>query len=305
MIPAALHPNDTIGVLSPAGPLLDRKQDHCQTGLRYIEHTGYHVKTGQFLFSENGYLAGTDEERAYDLNRMLLDPQIKAVFCSRGGYGCARILDRLEWNRIAGTPKILLGSSDITVLQLALYRKLGWITFSGPMVAVDMHDLSPVTERSLWETLTGRAADDLSAGPAPHELPDFPGTARGPLLGGCLSVISAMIGTIYCPDFNGAVFLMEDVGENLYKIDRYFSQLQGAGILGRIAGVVLGTFVNIKPDESELADILEHYLSPLSIPVLTGFPYGHVREKYTLPLGCRVEIDAKHRTLKFLEKCVT
>ncbi|MDZ7724671.1 MAG: LD-carboxypeptidase [candidate division KSB1 bacterium] len=309
MKPAALHPGDLIGILSPAGSLSPGKLEMLQDGVRYIERCGYRVKTGKFIRSQYGYLAGTDKQRAADLNRMLLDPEVKAVFCSRGGYGSTRLLNQLEWNRIAAFPKIIMGYSDITALQLAFYQRLGWITFSGPLVAVELSRPAPLTGQSLWAVLTGDDPGILESGEAPADWPDFYGSAEGPLLGGCLSVISAMIGTAYCPDFDGAVLLLEDVGENLYKIDRYLSQLRNAGILDRLAGVVLGEFVDLMPDDHDppltLADLMQHYLSSLSIPVITGFPYGHIHEKYTLPLGCRVRIDADMNTVQFLEKGVT
>ena len=307
MKPAALRPGDLIGILSPAGCLSPGKQETLRDGIRYIEQCGYRVITGKFIRSQYGYLAGTDAQRAADLNGMLLDPEIKAVFCARGGYGSTRLLDQIEWKRAAAFPKIIMGYSDITALQLAFYQRFGWITFSGPLVAVELSRPAPLTAQSLWSVLTG---DDtgVTSGDAPDDWPVFHGSAEGPLLGGCLSVISAMIGTAYCPDFDGAVLLLEDVGENLYKIDCYLSQLRNAGILDRIAGIVLGAFVDLMPDDHHppltLADLIRHYLSSLSIPVITGFPYGHIHEKYTLPLGCRVRIDADRNNLQFLEKGV-
>ena len=304
--PAALLPDDTIGILSPAGVLSKERRNTLSLAVKNMEQMGYRVETGRFLYCENGYLAGTDEERAADLNAMLLNPEIKAVFCSRGGYGSARILENLEWNDLTGSVKIIAGYSDITALQLALYRKLGWITFSGPMPAIDLCGVNSETERSFWSALTGSNPECLYAEPAASVKSH--GTARGPLLGGCLSVISSMIGTPYCPDFTDAILVLEDIGEDLYKIDRYFCHLYLSGILKRIAGIVLGSFTDIRPDEHDpsitLHDVFNHYLGSLSIPVLADFPYGHSGKKYTLPLGCRVEINADKRTLQFLEKGV-
>lgn len=161
--------------------------------------------------------------------------------------------------------------------------------------------------RIFWSVLSGSEQMIFKTRDSSDRDPHFAAKTQGPLLGGCLSVISAMLGTDYCPDFKGAILVLEDIGEDFYKIDRYFAQLKLAGVLDQIAGVVLGNF-DIKPDDHKPPRIWENliseYIFPLSIPVLTNFPYGHIEQKYTLPLGCRVEIDSENQTLQLLEKGV-
>ncbi len=311
LIPARLQRGDTIAVISPAGSLNSERLERLQRGITYLRQQGFSIQEGQFLREQHGYLAGTDDQRAQDLNEMLARPDVKAIFCARGGYGINRILDKIDVAAAQRFPKIFVGYSDITALQLALFAKIGLVTFSGPMVAIEMGEPLPeLAHRELWTMLMQAEPQTCSA----HLENSSPvtyasGIAEGRLLGGCLSVLVSLLGTPYLPDFSGAILLLEDIGEDLYKIDRYFSQLKHAGVLQRIAGVVLGQFVHIHPDENnnpvEFDDIISYYLAPLNIPVVGQFPYGHVPLKYTLPLGCQVRLDAEAGTLQFLQSGVS
>lgn len=302
---------ETIGVVAPAGPLNETRMQRLEQGMSYLSASGYRLVLGRHVREQKGYLAGSDKMRADDLNDMLRRPDIQAIFCARGGYGLTRILDKVDYKAAQNHPKIILGYSDITALQMALYCKARLITFSGPMVAVEMGgDLQPLTEGSMWSMLT---TDDLHVQPDENLQPEMqilsPGRAEGPLLGGCLSVLVSLLGTPYMPDMRGAILLLEDVSEELYKIDRCLSQLKNAGILAHANGVLLGQFVNIAADENknpaDLRDILSHYFASLGIPVLHNFPYGHTPLKYTAPLGCRVQLDADNKTVRLLEPCLT
>lgn len=307
--PPRLEPGDTVGVISPSGPVVDERLERLERGLDYLRGRGYRVIEGRFLRRQTGYLAGSDEQRAADLNDMLRNPQAKAVFCSRGGYGLGRILDRVDYRAVSRRPKIIVGYSDVTALFMALFRRTGLVTFSGPMAAADMGEPMPaLTESSLWQTICGEAALPMTGAPDAPASTIIPGTAEGRLLGGCLSVLVTLLGTRFFPNLNQAVLIVEDIGEPVYKIDRYFSQLKNAGVLQRLSGIVLGQFTATPPDSNldpiGLDDMISGYLKPLGIPVLGNFPFGHVPLKYTLPFGVRVRLDADACTLSLLESGV-
>jgi len=280
-------------------------------GIAYLEERGYTVVQGKHVHAVRGYLAGSDQERAEDLNHMFADPHIKAVICSRGGYGVSRLLDSIDYRALQAHPKIFVGYSDLTALQLAIWKEIGLITFSGPMVAVEMgKGIHPFTEQHFWHMVTS----DSLQGPLPH--PEGqplkclrPGKARGRLLGGCLSLIAPLMGTPFMPDLDGAILVLEDIDEEVYRIDRYFAQFRSAGIFHRIAGLVFGTFINWEPSERDkpyltLEQVIDDYVGDLPIPVVTGLAYGHGEAKVTLPLGVEAELDADQGTLSIVEPAV-
>jgi len=300
--PSPLNPGDMIGVISPAGPLVEKKQQAFEQGLHALQHKGFAVKLGRHINANYGYLAGTDEQRLADLHDMFRDPQVKAIMCSRGGYGTTRLLQHLDYGLIRENPKILTGYSDFTALSLALYKKSGMVTFHGPMIAADMPDVP------MW------AWNDFIAATSGHEQPlQFPqvlcsGKAKGRLLGGCLSVFVNLLGTPYMPDITDSILVLEDVEEPLYTIDRLFSHLHNAGVLQKINGLILGQFVNCPPDDNDtlmtLHEIFDHYTKDLNIPVLYDFAYGHLSAKHTLPMGCEMFIDTESSQLYFTESGV-
>jgi len=311
VLPTKLRPGDLIGVVSPASPPNGAKKQGYYNGLAYLQKLGYRVIEGQFVQNQFGYLAGTDEQRALDFNAMLNNPDIKAIFCSRGGYGTPRLLERIDYRAARKSPKIIVGYSDITALQLALYSRSRLVTFSGPMVAIDLNDgIHYFTNQSLWNIITNTATAKI-------EFADFDdpvkvysnGSVKGRLFGGCLSVISAMLGTSYLPRFKNAVLFLEDVGEDLYKIDRYFAHLHYTGILKKIKGLILGQFVNCNASNqneavSEFDQIVSKYTSELGIPVVGHLPYGHGKIKMTLPIGGKVKLDTLSGTLEIMEPVI-
>ena len=307
--PPRLRPGDLVGVVSPAGPLKKSKLQNLDRGVRYLENQGYHVLQGRHVCERQGYLAGSDEMRAADLNDMFRQPDVSAIFCTRGGYGITRLLDRIDYHAVQTQPKILVGYSDITALQLALIKKTGLVSFSGPMVAVELGDaLSPLTAASMWTLLNGKSVDLFESASGAGIKTMAGGRAVGLLLGGCLSVLVSLLGTPYMPDMNGAILLLEDIGEDLYKIDRSLSQLKNAGILDAANGVLLGQFLDIAKDDNdppmEVMEVFDYYLRPLGVPVLYNIPYGHGPIKLTLPLGCPVELDADAHHLRMLQACL-
>lgn len=310
-IPQALVPGDRIGVISPASPPKPEKHDQYQNGLAYLRGLGYKITEGKHVLDQYGYLAGTDESRADDLNAMFRNPRVKAIICSRGGYGTPRLLDLIDYEAVRRHPKILVGYSDITSLQLALYAQTGLVTFSGPMVAVEMgKGILPFTEKHFW-AMVGKSARQLLKARAGEYEPQVyhGGVGEGRLLGGCLSLINPLIGTPYQPDFTGAILVIEDIGEDVYGIDRYLVQLRYAGILDKLNGLIFGQFLDMESSEKSdptlsLEEVLEKFTRDLHIPILGNFPYGHQDFKYTMPFGCRVRLDADKGTLRLLEPAV-
>jgi muramoyltetrapeptide carboxypeptidase len=307
--PPRLQPGDTIGVISPSGPLVGERLVRLDRGLDYLRSRGYCVIEGRFLRQQTGYLAGSDEKRLADLNDMLRNSEVKAIFCSRGGYGLGRILDRIDYRTARRHPKIIVGFSDATALQLALFRRAGLVTFSGPIVAANMGEaMPPLTESSLWQMLEGKNVGLMTGVPEAPVSTIVGGTAKGRLLGGCLSVLVTLLGTRFFPNLNRAILIVEDIAEPVYKIDRYFSQLKNAGVLQQLNGLILGQFVATMPDSNPapigLVDMISGYVKPLGIPAVSGFSYGHVPLKYTLPFGVRARLDADAGTLSLLESGV-
>ena len=309
--PALLEKGDLIGIISPASPPKPEKHDQYYNGLAYLRKMGYKLTQGKHVLDQYGYLAGTDESRAADLNEMFRNRKIKAIICSRGGYGTPRLLDMIDYDAVRKHPKILVGYSDITSLQLALFAQTGLITFSGPMAGVEMgKGILPFTEKHFWGLLTKSTRRVLKAEAGEYKpWRIHPGVGEGRLLGGCLSLINPLIGTPYQPDFTGAILILEDIGEDVYGIDRYLVQLRYAGILEKLNGLIFGQFLDMESSEKSepsltLEQVLEKYTRDLHIPILGNFPYGHQDFKYTLPFGCKVRLDADDGTLRLLEPAV-
>ncbi len=306
--PQPLRPGDLIGVISPASPPKPEKVEQYQRGLTYLRDLGYHIVEGQHVLDQYGYLAGTDADRAADINAMFRNPRVRAIICSRGGYGTPRILDRIDYEAIRNDPKILVGYSDITSLHLAIHAQTGLITFSGPMVAVEMgKGILRLTESSFWRQVTQPRRFTMKAATGDYTPRVYHGgSGEGRLLGGCLSLINPLIGTPYLPDFDGAILVLEDIGEDVYGIDRYLVQLRLSGILDGLNGLILGQFLDMDSGEKSepslsLDQVIQEHTHQLKIPILGNFPYGHQDYKYTMPIGCRVRLDADQGTLALLE----
>ncbi len=305
--PAALKPGDTIGIITPASPML---VERLERGMDYLRSKGYHLLLGEHVYDSNGYLAGKDRDRANDLLAMFANPEVKAIFSSRGGYGTPRLLDLLDYDLIASNPKIFLGYSDLTAIQLAIWHHTGMITYSGPMVAVEMGmGIDPFTEKFLWATIDEEGGQTLYPKNQEFSLePLRPGKASGVLLGGCLSLITPLLGTPHQPDYSDAILILEDVGEEPYRIDRYLTQLRSAGMLNQIKGVILGQFIDCEPQGEapslSLDEVFEEFFGKLPVPVVKGFPYGHGPKKFTVPVGVDVEIDADEGSVRLLEEPV-
>jgi len=300
IIPSKLERGDIIGVVTPASPPYGEKRKRYEKGLDYLREKGYEVVEGRNARAERGYLAGSDEQRASDLNDMFRNPQVKAIFCTRGGYGTPRIIDRIDYDAIRKNPKILIGYSDITALQLAIFQQTGLVTFSGPMVAVEMgKEIEPFTEDNFWRMVTNQQPIGEFPLPSDQKLKTYkPGRADGRLIGGCLSLITPLLGTKYFPDFDNAILVIEDIDEESYRIDRHLAQLRLAGVLQQLSGIVFGQFIDCEPKEQDAApfltveEVIADYIADLDIPIVGNFPYGHGDIKVTLPIGAQVILDA-------------
>ena len=266
---------------------------------------------GAHVGRRHGCLAGTDAERLADLNGMLRDPQVDAIFALRGGYGCQRLLPKVDYAAARRSPKIIAGYSDLTALQLALLRKAGLVTFSAPMPAVEFATgVDPFTEEDFWAALTSRASRrtlPIPTEPDPRIL--RPGVAEGRLVGGCLSLLASNLATPYLPTLKGTLLFLEDVHEEPHRLDRMFIQLRNAGVLRQLAGLLLGQFTDQGPHPGTPAhlpwsDLLGEVLADLRGPGLDGLPYGHVPRRWTVPLGLRARLDASRKRVTLLEPTV-
>lgn len=308
LIPKRLPRQAVIGIISPASP--QRDQARLDRGIRYLESLGYRVELGPAARrSHAGYLAGTDEDRLSDLMVMFENDRIDAIMCARGGYGTMRLLEGIDYRVIRRHPKIFVGFSDTTALQLAIWKKTSLVTFSGAMPSVDMADtFDGESEEWFWRMLT--SARPL--GPLKQSLPVTTlrrGAAEGRLLGGNLSVFVSLLGTPWMPVLEDSVLVLEDVGEETYRIDRMLTQISLAGIPSSCAATVFGQFTQkvvrgSSTQTRDISEVLTEYATRSTGPVLGNLMYGHERKKLTLPMGIRASISARSRYLKLVDAAV-
>ena len=302
-LPPRLFEGATIGLVSPAGVIADpRDVNAVQETLASL---GLNTYLGPNALKRRGYLAGTDAERADDLMAMFADDRIDAILALRGGWGVNRILARLDFELIRRHPKIVMGFSDITSLLLAMYARSGVVGFHGP---VGISTWSNFTVGHMKGVLFDGGTPTLE-NPASESIRTIRGgTARGRLVGGNLSVLVSMLGSPYLPDFSGHLLFLEDVDERVYRIDRKMTQLAMAGTLDQVEGVIWGHCSNCTTGTNvpslTLQEVLNDHLAPLGKPVFYGSMIGHIRDKFTLPIGIEAEMDADRGTISLLEPAV-
>ena len=311
--PPRLAPGDTVGLVDPASATFLRQDVEIVT--ETLTAMGFNVKRGAHLMDRYGYLAGRDRDRAADLNALFADRTVKAVLAVRGGWGSARLLPYLDFDLIRRHPKVLVGYSDLTALLNAVHARTGLVTFHGPVGVSTWTAFSAEHARRVLvdgEALT--MANPVEIKDTPIQIEDrvqtiTPGVARGRLVGGNLTVLSALVGTPYLPDFEGAVLFLEDVREQIYRIDRMLTHLALAGILGKVRGVVFGKCTRCEPGEGygslTLEEVFDDHIKPLDVPAWHGAMIGHVDKQFTLPIGVEAEIDAAKGTIRLLESAVT
>jgi muramoyltetrapeptide carboxypeptidase len=314
--PSRLKVGDTVGLIEPASATDDPFQ--IQLIEEAIVMMGLKPKRASHVLNRYGYLAGADRDRAADINAMFADRDVKAIFAVRGGWGSARLLPYLDWTIIRSNPKLLTGFSDITALHMAIAAKAGFTTLHGP-------NAGSAWGKSSWDSFREIAFD---AATPTFRNPDSTedrlvqrrwrtrvigtgsGKAQGRLLGGNLTVLSALVGTPYLPSFDGAILFLEDVEEAEYRIDRMLTQLSQAGVLKNLKGVVFGQCTDCVNKGASyggftLNDVLTQHLGALGIPAYQGAYFGHIADQFTLPVGGKAEIDADAGTLRLLEPVVS
>lgn len=309
VLPPRLRPGDVVGVVAPSSAL--SSDEKLEDAAHWLRGMGLVPKIGPHAGGRFGYLAGTDADRAADINAMYADPEVCAVFGARGGWGAARLLPLLDWQTIRANPKLFVGFSDITALHLAFASHAGYPTIHGG-------NATSSWPQEQWESFwrLAFAADTPLLGGAEEESAVarpgrtiHGGKARGKLLGGNLTIVSTLMGTPWVPDFSGAILFLEDIGEAEYRIDRMFQQLALAGVLGQINGVLFGQCTDCRTKEPDydgftLDQVIDQHLAPLGIPAFTGANIGHVRNQLCLPSGGQVELDADARTIRLLAPIV-
>ncbi|MDP5121170.1 MAG: LD-carboxypeptidase [Spirosomaceae bacterium] len=311
--PPRLKTGDTVGLICPAAPAYNREE------LKSIEESmqalGLNLKYGKNFWNRYGYLAGTDPERAADVNTMFADESVKMILCVHGGWGCARILPLLDYNLIRSNPKIIIGYSDVTALLLGIHAKTGLVTFHGPVGSSTWNKFSVDFFKKvlmLGEEVTMQ--NPIIIGDNLAQTNDRistinSGITQGKLLGGNLTVLSHLIGTEYVPDWESSIFFAEDIGEAPYSVDRMITHLKLAGVFDKINGFVFGKCTDCKPGSGgygslTLEDIWRDHIQPSQKPAFTGAMIGHIEDKFTIPIGINAEINADKGTIRLLEAAV-
>jgi muramoyltetrapeptide carboxypeptidase len=310
--PPRLRAGDTVGLINPAGATF--QADDVSIARETLAALGLGMKTGEHLLDRYGYLAGTDKDRAADVNAMFADPEVDAILTLRGGWGCNRILDMLDYEAIAKNPKVLMGYSDITSLLLALNAKTGLVTFHGPVGISTWNEYSTsYVQRLLFNAEVFSMENPKETGDSLVRIKDRVltingGKAKGKMYGGNLTVLTAMVGSKYLPDFKNNILFLEEVGEDIYRVDRMLTQLKLSGILSQISGFVFGKCSDCGPGKGygslTLEEVLDDHIKPLGIPAWYGSMIGHIENKFTIPLGTEIEIDADSGRISLLEAAV-
>jgi muramoyltetrapeptide carboxypeptidase len=306
--PKRLIKDDTVAVIAPSSGV---SAEDFEKALQNLADLGFKTKIGKSARARNGFLAGTDKERLDDLHQAFSDAEVKAVWCVRGGYGASRFLPDLNFNLIKKNPKILIGYSDITALHTAIYQNTGLVTFHGPVAASNFSDY---TKKHVVNVLMNPSAPykiELSPDNIAKESNLFKtevirsGKCRGELIGGNLSLLSALAGTPFgLRKTKSKLLFIEDVGEQPYRIDRMLTQLRQSIDMRQLAGIALGVFEDCNPktnDTQSLTDVLKDRLGDLGIPVIYGLSFGHIRDQFTLPVGIEAELDTENAAMTFLE----
>ena len=312
--PTILKKGDTIGVISPASPSYNRSD--VTRGVETLKSWGYKVKLSKNLNKRKGFIAGTDEERAEDLNDMFARKDIDAIFVTQGGYGSARMLKYIDFDIIQQNPKVFVGFSDITSLHLAIYKQTGLTTFHGPgMSRFNPEELADYTKKQLFKAVTSpdpigeiSLADEKKWINTLHS-----GVCEAPITGGNLTLICATLGTPYEIDTKGKILFIEELETEPWIIDHMLTHLSNAGKFDEVAGVVIGECLHCTPRlhqpgyyvDTSLEDVLFEFIRPFKIPAIHGLPIGHTKDMATLPMGAKARLDAGKKSFTILTSCVT
>ena len=311
--PKRLVSGMTVGLVSPASNAPE--DEDILASMDFVRSLGFQVKASPNLFARNQYLAGSDEQRAEDLNSFFADPEIDAIFCTRGGYGAPRILRYLDYGAIAANPKIFMGYSDITAILNAVNLRTGLVTFHGPMAFENFTDYTYEQYRKVIEAPSssseiGSPPDfDVKPGQVDREnriTTIAPGVAEGRLVGGNLSLLVTLLGTEFEPNFEGAILFLEDVYEPPYSIDRMLTHLWLAGKLEQVNGIAFGKFTDADYGSNTFSveEVIRSRCEMLGVPVLKGLMIGHTTDQTVVPLGIQARLDADNGKLTLIETAV-
>jgi muramoyltetrapeptide carboxypeptidase len=312
--PPRLRQGDLVGLIAPGGHTSDAA---IEQAVGNIEALGFRVKQGANLRAVHGNYAGSVQQRIDDLHAMFADREVKAIWCIRGGSGCISLLSSIDYALIRANPTILLGYSDITALHLAIHRHAGLVTFHGPVASSGQseysttHMLAVLTDPQPSYTIPMALENSRRA----IEEPQYamrtvhPGVATGPLMGGNLSLVSALAGTPYAADYRNSILFIEEINEAPYRLDRWLTQLDLSGGLSKAAAVMIGICEHCGPGDNELSltldETLDIHLQPLAIPAVTGYSFGHIRNQFTIPVGVMARLDTERQTVTLLEPAVS
>ena len=306
VIPKSLNKGDTVALISASGATAPER---LQPAIEAVEKLGFHVVVGETCRTRHGYLAGSDELRAKEVNEMFANPNIDGIFCIRGGYGATRILPMLDLELIKNNPKVFAGYSDVTALHIIFNQQCGFVTYHTPMPATEF--IKPEMDDYTWDYFINTVTNtqwnghflENKSGEARTTI--TPGSATGQLTGGNLTLVAASLGTPYEIDVAGKILFLEDIDENVQRIDRMLTQLKLAGKLDQCAGIILGAWTDCGPLDRKnpennltLQQVFDEILAPLGIPILADVTCGHVLPTLSLPLGKTVKLDATNQTIE-------
>ena len=308
-----LQPGDTVALINPSNAIHERAP--YVLAAESLQALGLKVREAPNLRARYGQFGGTDAQRAGDVNAMFADPSVQGILALTGGSGGGRMLPLVDYGLVARNPKVLGGFSDLTALINAVQSQTGLVTFHCPLGVSEWNAFSVQWFKGALmdaqaQTMANTLERDGGLVPRDGRITTLRGgRARGPLVGGNLAVLSALAGSAYWPSFDGAILFLEETNEYIYRVDRMLSTLKLAGALDRLAGVVLGAFTNCGPGDNNygvltLDEVFDDYFGPLQVPVYSGALFGHIRRKFTLPVGLDVEIDADAGTIRYLQPAV-
>ena len=302
--PKRLKKGSLVGVCAPAGAIKDAVE--IKEFEDKLVKLGYQVKFSENISGRTGYFSASDETRANDFMELIKDDNVEAIFFIRGGWGAARILEYLDFDVIQANPKIIMGFSDITTLLNAITSNTGLVTFHGPGGNSTWNDYSVNYINQLLvqgkEVQYANRVGDLQIKTI------VPGVSKGELYGGNLSVLTSLLGSDYLPNWEGKILFLEDIGEEPYRVDRMLTQLKLNGLFDKLNGIILGNFRKCIPEEPEISftleEVFDQHFKGLSIPVFYGAQIGHIKNKFTLPVGAMISMNADKGEFKLLEKAV-
>lgn len=301
-LPRRLKVGDRIALIAPGSSIPEEKIEKAKENMLSL---GLNPVEGRFIREKYGYIAGKDHQRISDIHWAFGDNTIDAIWCIRGGYGCTRLLPHLDYKLIQKNPKALIGYSDITALHMAIYKKTGLTTYHGPVAS---SDFTPFTKNNAEQILLDAGDSHRISHHTPEEIEVLSsGKAKGKLIGGNLSLISAMCGTDYLPSAKGKIVILEDIDEKPYRIDRMLVQLFQAWDLNKAKGILLGEFKDCDSDSEKsltLSETLSNHFKDCGVPVMYKIPLGHIDDQATFPIGVEVEINTTNKEVVFLEKWI-